>query len=188
MSNSKLRKLRKEAARPVYKFAGDRGYGVPAQVAGEALERIAATHGHITPALVVDDARPDAAPLHPVFEWDDGVAGEKFRRHQASTLVRAVVVVPPPEEQKPEHKSYVLTTVQAEPRPVYVEATAVVNDAAMFADAVARLERKLQEARRSVDDLRALAENASATPERMAALALAMKALEMAGKAVADLH
>ncbi len=51
------------------------------------------THGRLTPADVVDDARPDAHPLHPRFEWDDTLAGEAWRREQASQLIRSVRVI-----------------------------------------------------------------------------------------------
>ncbi len=46
--------------------------------------------GELTPQLVVDESRPDNAPLHDRFEWDDSVAGEKYRCVQASSMIRAV--------------------------------------------------------------------------------------------------
>ena len=67
--------------------------GIDAQTAGEELARIAEHHGNLTPAVVVDEARPDGAPLHPVFEWDDAVAAELHRQRQADTLIKAVQVV-----------------------------------------------------------------------------------------------
>lgn len=47
-------------------------------------------HGKLTPALVVDVARPVDHPLHPRFEWDDGIAGEEYRKVQARELIRSV--------------------------------------------------------------------------------------------------
>lgn len=47
-------------------------------------------HGELTPKMVVDDARPLGAPLHDRFEWDDNIAGEKYRLSQAAQLIRAV--------------------------------------------------------------------------------------------------
>lgn len=49
-------------------------------------------HGYLTPALVVDVARPENHPLHTRFEWDDTVAGEAWRRRQAHQLIRSVRV------------------------------------------------------------------------------------------------
>lgn len=187
MSNSKMRKLKSEARKYTYrKSAG--GYGVPAQVVGEELHRLSAEHGHINSQLVVDEARPEDAPLHPAFEWDNAIAGERYRVHQASTLIRAVQVVEPENPEVQQHRAFVLTTVADSPKAVYVQAEEVVSDAAMFADAIARLERKLNEARHSVMELNMLAASAGAEPERMARISLAVTALEAAGAAVAALH
>lgn len=59
----------------------------------DALQGIYDTHGKLTPALVVDEARPEDHPLHDRFEWDDSIAGENWRRHQAHDLIRSVKVV-----------------------------------------------------------------------------------------------
>ena len=41
---------------------------------------------------IVDFARPDESPLHDEFEWDDTIAGAKFRLVQAGCLIRRVHV------------------------------------------------------------------------------------------------
>lgn len=48
--------------------------------------------GELTPANVVQSARADESPLHDRFEWDDSIAGEKYREVQASELIRSVRV------------------------------------------------------------------------------------------------
>lgn len=69
-------------------------FQVDAQTAGEELQRIKRAHGLLHPATVVDESRPEEAPLHPAFEWRDPVAAEQWREHQASQLIRRVRVVP----------------------------------------------------------------------------------------------
>jgi hypothetical protein len=59
----------------------------------DQLNEISVKHGGLTPALVVDEARPETHPLHERFEWDDSVAGEAYRRDQARRLIRSVRVV-----------------------------------------------------------------------------------------------
>lgn len=59
----------------------------------EHLQAIYDQRGVLTPALVVDEARPKAHPLHGHFEWNDKVAGEAWRRQQAHELIRSVKVV-----------------------------------------------------------------------------------------------
>jgi hypothetical protein len=54
------------------------------------LQEILDAEGVLTPAVVVDKARDESHPLHSRFEWDDSVAGEKYRRQQAGDLIRSV--------------------------------------------------------------------------------------------------
>jgi hypothetical protein len=63
------------------------------EIAGKELERIYDKHGALRAQIVVDEARPDDAPLHPAFEWDDLVAAEYYRREQARSLIKTVQVV-----------------------------------------------------------------------------------------------
>lgn len=59
-----------------------------AQKIGEAL---AAVPGQ-KPRAVVEAARDPASVLHEHFDWDDGVAAEKWRMDQAREIVRCVRV------------------------------------------------------------------------------------------------
>lgn len=52
------------------------------------LRRLCDAAGELTPQAVVDDARPEDAPLHAHFEWDDSIAGEQYRLVQASEMIR----------------------------------------------------------------------------------------------------
>lgn len=56
------------------------------------LENIRNKHGRLTPALVLEEARSSRHPLHARFEWDDGVAGERYRLEQAHDLISEVRV------------------------------------------------------------------------------------------------
>lgn len=56
------------------------------------LQSIYDEHGKLTPKIVVDEARDPNHPLHNRFEWDDGVAAEKYREDQARGLIRLLRV------------------------------------------------------------------------------------------------
>ena len=56
------------------------------------LTAIYRKRGELTPQSVLDEARPEGAPLHSRFEWDDAIAGEKYRIVQAQQLIRAVKI------------------------------------------------------------------------------------------------
>lgn len=62
-------------------------------VEARIAELAAANDGRITPRLVVEDARDPESALHACFEWDDSVAGEKYRIMQARALIRSVPLV-----------------------------------------------------------------------------------------------
>jgi len=77
-----------------YEYKNGRGYtDIPAQTAGEELERISDLHGTLTASCVVDESRDADAPLHGAFEWDDGIAAEKHREQQARVLIGSLVSV-----------------------------------------------------------------------------------------------
>lgn len=48
--------------------------------------------GILTPQVVLEFARDESHPLHSRFEWDDSVAGERYRIDQARELIRTVKV------------------------------------------------------------------------------------------------
>jgi len=58
----------------------------------EVLESLKDEAGLIKEETVVDYARPDDSPLHPEFEWDNGVAGDRYRLLQATELIHRVHV------------------------------------------------------------------------------------------------
>lgn len=62
-----------------------------AQSVGEECERLE-SEGRLTPRNLVEASRPEDAPLHDCFEWDDTVAAEKWRDAQASYIIRSVEV------------------------------------------------------------------------------------------------
>lgn len=62
----------------------------------QELERIRQENGGaLIPQTVVDESRDEEAPLHPVFEWDDEVAGEQYRIHQARNLIKSIRIIKP---------------------------------------------------------------------------------------------
>lgn len=58
----------------------------------DELQSIYDARGELTPKAVVEVARNTNHPLHHRFEWDDRVAGERYRLVQASELIREVKV------------------------------------------------------------------------------------------------
>lgn len=64
------------------------------EVVAKRLAEIASAHnGSLTPDLVIADAESSDSPLHELFEWNDGVAGHKYRLEQARQVITSVRVV-----------------------------------------------------------------------------------------------
>ena len=126
--------------------------GVKAQTAGEELQRIQQEHGEITPPLVVDEARPTESPIHEVFEWDDYLAAEQHRQHQARTLIKSIEVIKPEGDTEP-----VFIHIQSEK--AYLPAKTVIQNADLYQSAREAAEKRLREATHSLRQLKMMAEH-----------------------------
>ena len=83
----------------LYKYAAD-----PNKV-GRELEKIEKRDGEITRSAIVEAARPKDSLMHGLFEWNDKIAGEKWREQQAGTILHALVVVPDNPDE-PVHRAF----------------------------------------------------------------------------------
>lgn len=63
-----------------------------AQPAGEIMAQLE-SEDRLTAKELVDVSRPEDAPLHDYFEWNDDIAAEKYRESQGGYLIRATVEV-----------------------------------------------------------------------------------------------
>lgn len=80
----------------IYKWKEGAHGPVPAQTAGEELERIRVRqNGRLEAADVVRESRDPTAPLHPAFEWDNEKAADAYREDQARYMIRSITVAMP---------------------------------------------------------------------------------------------
>lgn len=71
-----------------------------AQTAGEVCEALEKTVG-LTAKTLLEASRPEDAPLHDEFEWNDSVAAEKYREDQARYIIRMLCVAPKKKDAPP---------------------------------------------------------------------------------------
>lgn len=71
-----------------------------ANAAGKMCEQLEQTVG-LTAKNLLDANRPVDAPLHNEFEWNDGVAAEKFREQQARHIINCLCIQPEETQQEP---------------------------------------------------------------------------------------
>lgn len=96
-----------------YRYAPGFRQRIPAQTAGEELEKLReAGNGILTPQTIVDAAADPTTPLHPAFTWDDADAARKCRLQEAGYLTRSLVVVFHRDAE--EHTVRAFVNVQAE--------------------------------------------------------------------------
>lgn len=101
-----------------YEWAISGIYKVDAKAAKEEIDRISEKHGGINAKEIVDESRPEDSVLHGCFEWDDGIAAEKYREDQANRIVRSIRIVSETGNTTESVRAYV--NVKEEYRPLSV--------------------------------------------------------------------
>ena len=170
--------------------------GVKADVVAAELHRIHSSAGEVTAPAVVEAARPDKAPLHPAFEWDDQTAAEEYRLHQARTMIRVVHLVTTENDGsgtkiEVDHGP-VMTFCPSQDRKTpgsYHPTVAVIERPDLYAVALQHLQARVSSALEAVSSLRDAAERSGGdNVERMARIAIAVQAMQTASAAVQALH
>lgn len=164
-----------------FKLKRGRVRGVEGDVVGNELERIYTKYSALVPKTIVDESRPKTAPLHPAFDWNDKVAGEHWREHQARQIIKEVQIINEDGESHPAF--YNVSVVSEENERGYHPVEVVLDRPDLYAEAVEVLVRKLQEAERQVEILKQLARE-SKSPDRLMRVNIAIEALRTAGDAV----
>lgn len=77
----------------VYQWKSGARIRADAQLAGEMCMKLA-DEGRLTAKDLLDESRPVDAPLHDEFEWDDSLAAESWREHQARNIINSLLIVP----------------------------------------------------------------------------------------------
>lgn len=100
-----------------------------AQVVGEELERIE-LEGTLERDNVLDYARKNEdSELHKCFEWDDTIAGEKYRKYQATNILQSISIITKGLDEKEEIvKAYVNITIADENKRKYKNISRVLDD------------------------------------------------------------
>lgn len=75
----------------VFEWKSGSRFKVDANTAGAVCEQLEAA-GNLTAKALLDVSRPEDAPLHSEFEWNDTVAAERYREDQARNIIRHLVV------------------------------------------------------------------------------------------------
>lgn len=66
--------------------------GIDPDLAVQELERIESVYGVLSAEHLLNESRNNGAILHPLFEWQEDIAAEKFRLQQARFIINNVQV------------------------------------------------------------------------------------------------
>jgi len=77
-----------------------------AQEIGEELLRISTDEELPTASEIVESAKDKTSPLHDLFEWDDSIASEKWREHQARLIVNHLIIIKKMDHEDVEVKAF----------------------------------------------------------------------------------
>lgn len=141
----------------IYKFKDGSHLRGDAQKVGERLAALEA-RGRLTPETVVSDAQAKDSPLHPLFEWDDAKAAERYRIQQAGHVIRCVTVETEQQgDDTPKVIRAFVPIAEAE-GPRYVDTVRALGDADMRRQVLARAHAELDSVSRKWRELQELAD------------------------------
>lgn len=134
-------------------------YAVDANDVGQEFEKLGE---NLTAETVVNVARDENNILHNIFEWDDTVAGEKYRKIQASQLISNLKVVIKEDEEKPViTRAFVTTQRNTKFQPI----EKVVNDVTQYQLLLEKAYRELNSIKCKYDSLIEIQELLADMPE-----------------------
>ena len=134
-------------------------YSLDANDVGHELEKL----DELTPKNVVDLARSKDNLLHKIFEWDDTIAGEKYRKIQAGRLITNLQIkVISDNEEKPKK---VRAFVTLKRKSVYEPIETIVKNTDRYALLLDRAYRELNSIKIKYNELIEIQDLLSDIPE-----------------------
>lgn len=98
-----------------------------AQESGELFERLSETKEGLTARTLLEANRPESAPLHNDYEWNNDIAAEEWRLHQSRHFLNSIVILAPTtaeNEQLEPVRAFHITTEESKYEPI----TAIVQN------------------------------------------------------------
>lgn len=77
-----------------------------AEVAGKSLSRLCNGTRVLKPQRIVEVAKREAHPLHEFFEWNNSLAAEKYRVHQARMLLSNILIQVETDDGQIEYRAF----------------------------------------------------------------------------------
>lgn len=120
----------------VYQFKKGSRIKTDPQIAGEVLEGLESDN-NLTARALVDVSRPEDAPLHNEFEWDDSIAAEAYRENQARHIINCLEIVT--EERAPVRAYFSIERTSSEYQHITAILKSIDSREQLFKTALAEL-------------------------------------------------
>lgn len=134
-------------------------YKVDANDVGKEFEKLG---DNLTPETVLNVARDENNVMHSMFEWNDEIAGEKYRKHQAAQMIcslRVEII----KDDKPTKKVRAFVTTKANTN--YQPIEKVVSDTDRYQLLLDKAYRELNAIKLKYDSLSEIQELLADIPE-----------------------
>ena len=133
----------------IYRFKAGSHIKADAQEAAAVCEKLA-NEGNLTARSLVDVSRPEDAPLHDEFDWNDTTAAESWREHQARRIIGSLEIIV--EEKEPVRAFFSVVTHE----PQYTHINAILRSEDETERLLRMAYRELQAFQRKYSRLEAL--------------------------------
>ena len=100
----------------------------PIEVVSKVLNELASSSEGLTPKTLLEASRDVNAPLHNEFEWNDGVAAEKYREYQAQKIIQNVYIKYSTDQQEREQQERAFVPTPDRQSRYVALASALTND------------------------------------------------------------
>ena len=116
----------------VFKYEwGIMKFPVAAETVGKRCKELEKDYGSITKQMLLDSAREANDDLHGLFEWNDGIAAEKYRLHQAGQVLSSLkvsVIEDDKEQEKPKRTKAFVQVQRDNHRAVYMNVNVALGN------------------------------------------------------------
>lgn len=126
----------------VYRFKTGFRANVSAETAGQVCERLA-QQNRLTGRDLVEESRPESAPLHRYFEWDDTKAAELYRERQGRDLIAHIIIVRDDENAETKDAQIVRAFYNVDETPKYHPVQQIITDETLHQKLLERAKAEL---------------------------------------------
>lgn len=77
----------------VYEWKSGSRIKADAQKSGELFEQLSKTEEGLTASTLLEANKPETAPLHSEYEWNDEKAANEWRLHQSRHFINSIVTI-----------------------------------------------------------------------------------------------